>query len=216
MGRLRNASRIWANAPELATTRVMVACDGPYFTVDPLQLFANRAPLEVEIGAGRGDFLIERAAQSPSRNFLAIESVATFAQLIAMRAGRWQLANLRVIRMDARPLVNLMLPRASVDAYHIYFPDPWPKERQAKHRLFTPQFTAGLARTLKPEAPLFVATDVAAYANEIFAMLLDGGFRPIEMPAPGAALTGFARKFQAEGRPIHGGAFNVAPAPASP
>jgi tRNA (guanine-N7-)-methyltransferase len=211
MGRLRNASRIWTNARELTTPRVMVPCEGPYFTVDPLQLFDDRAPLEVEIGAGRGDFIIARAAQAPSSNFLAIESAPTFAQLIAVRAARRQLANLRVIRMDARPLVNMMLPEASVNAYHIYFPDPWPKERQAKHRLFTPHLAGGLARTLRTHAPLFVATDVAAYAREIFAMLLEGGFHRVEMPVPGAAATGFARKFQAEGRLIYSGAFSLMP-----
>jgi len=128
----------------------MVACEGPYFTVEPARLFGHQGPLEVEIGAGRGDFVIERASLAPSSNFLAIEAVATFAQLIAVRAGRRALTNVRVIRMDARPLVNLMLADASVDAYHIYFPDPWPKERHAKHRLFTPDLVAGLARTLKP------------------------------------------------------------------
>jgi len=206
MGRLRNAGRVWRQAGP-AAARLMIPCDGAYFTVDIDRLFGRRAPLEVEIGAGRGDFIIDRAAAMPHHDFLAIESAATIAQLIALRANRRGLANLRVIRMDARTLVNLMLPDASVSAYHIYFPDPWPKARHLKHRLFMPSFVSSLARTLQPGAPLFVATDVAAYAERIFALLLDGGFRLVELPVPGATLTGFARKFIAEGRPIHCAAF---------
>jgi tRNA (guanine-N7-)-methyltransferase len=201
MGRLRNAGRVWRQASP-AVARIMVPCIEPYFTVDLEQLFGRRAPLEVEIGAGRGDFIIDRAATMPDRDFLAIESAATIAQLIALRGGCRGLANLRVIRMDARTLVNLMLPDASVSAYHIYFPDPWPKERHHKHRLFKPSFVGSLARTLQLGAPLFIATDVASYAERIFALLLDGGFQRLDLAVPGATLTGFARKFIAEGRPI--------------
>jgi tRNA (guanine-N7-)-methyltransferase len=206
MGRLRNAGRVWRQAGP-AAARLMLPCDEAYFTVDIDQLFGRRASLEVEIGAGRGDFIIDRAAAMPDHDFLAIESAATVAQMIAIRASRRGLANLRVLRMDARTLVNLMLPDASVSAYHIYFPDPWPKERHLKHRLFMPSFVSSLARTLQPGAPLFVATDVAPYAQRIFALLLDSGFRRLELPVPGATLTGFARKFIAEGRPIHSAAF---------
>jgi tRNA (guanine-N7-)-methyltransferase len=211
MGRLRNAGRVWRQAGS-AAARVMVSCREPYFTVDIPQLFGRHAPLEVEIGAGRGDFIIDRAVATLDHDFLAIESVATLAQLIALRAGRRDVTNLRVIRMDARTLVNLMLPDASVSAYHIYFPDPWPKERHLKHRLFMPSFVSSLARTLQPGAHLFVATDVASYAERIFALLLSGGFRRLDRPVPGAAQTGFARKFLAEGRPIHSAAFIHSPA----
>jgi len=100
-----------------------------------------------------------------------------------------------------------MLPDASVDAFHIYFPDPWPKERHIKHRLFTPWFAESLRRTLRPRAPLFIATDVAAYAQDIFALLDDCGFARTETPVPGADSTGFARRFYAAGKPIYSGAF---------
>ena len=206
MGRLRNAGRVWRQA-DPAAVRLMVQPDEPYFAVEIEKLFGRDAPLEVELGAGRGDFIIDRAGSMPNHDFLAIESDATVAQLIAIRASRRSLINLRVIRMDARTLVNLMLPDASVSAYHIYFPDPWPKERHLKHRLFIPSFASSLARTLRPEAPLYVATDVASYAERIFALLINGGFRRLELAVPGATQTGFARKFIAEGRPIHSATF---------
>src|ERR1700761_3768532 len=136
MGRLRNVNRIWREAD--VASQVMVTCDSGYFAIELDVLFVRQAPLEIELGAGRGDFIIERALAMPGRDFLAVESAAAIAQLMAIRAARHGLANLRVVRMDARTLVNLMLPAASIDACHVYFPDPWPKGRHVKHRLFTP------------------------------------------------------------------------------
>lgn len=208
MARLRKASRGWRDDDaRSAAARVMVPCDGIYFTIEPHRLFRRAAPLEIEIGAGRGDFIIERAAAAPERDFLAVELAGAVAQLMAVRADRRGLANLRVAHMDARPLANLMLPDRSAAAYHIYFPDPWPKERHLKHRLFTPVFATNLARTLADGAPLFIATDVAEYADAIFAMVEAAGFARVGISVPGASETGFARKFIAAGKPVYSGAF---------
>ena len=71
MSRMRNAARLWRNDEALAAAaRVIVPCAGPYFTVDPQALFGRDAPLELEIGAGRGDFICDRAAGMPDRDFL--------------------------------------------------------------------------------------------------------------------------------------------------
>ncbi len=189
---------------------MLVPDDAPVFSIDPPSLFGRQAPLEVEIGAGKGDFIIARSAASPERNFLAVELPASVARLLAVRCGRAGLQNVRVARMDARTLVNLMLPTASVSAYHIYFPDPWPKERHAKHRLFTPRFVQNLSRTLEPRGGLYVATDLEAYAREIFAMLAAGGFRRSSHEAPGGHLSGFARKYRAAGKTVYSAAFEHA------
>ena len=87
---------------------------------------------------------------------------------MAVRAGRRGLTNLRVVRMDARPLIHLMSAPQSLSACHIYFPDPWPKERQVKNRLFTSLLAQGLARVLRPTAPLFIATDVRVDERQQF------------------------------------------------
>jgi len=204
---MRKSSRLWRDPDKAADAARVLVCPRDYFSVVSPDLFARKAPLELELGAGRGDFIIERAVTNPQRNFLAVELAAAVAQLMALRAARQGLANLRVLRMDARPLLHLMLDPASVSACHIYFPDPWLKERQRKHRLFSPGLIAGLRRVLQPDAPLYIATDVADYARNIFAMLRTGGFVPIEESVPGASITGFARKFIAQGRPIYSGAF---------
>jgi tRNA (guanine-N7-)-methyltransferase len=208
MARLRKAGRVWrSDVAREAAARVLVPSDRPYFAIEPQSLFARAAPLEVELGAGRGDFIIDRAAHFPRHNFLAVELANSVAQLMAVRAGYCRLSNLRVVRMDARPLVNLMLPDRSVGAYHIYFPDPWPKERHLKHRLFTPFFAASLRRTLEPGAPIYIATDVSDYASAIFAMVGEAGMRREDVPVPGACVTGFARKFIGAGRAVYAAAY---------
>ena len=193
MARLRKAARIWGNptAREIGE-RVLFAPDGNVFTIDPPAMFGRRAPIEIEIGAGKGEFIIERAAEFPERNFVAVELSSTITRVLAVRCGRAGLDNLRVVRMDARTLVNLMLPDASVSAFHIYYPDPWPKERHVKHRLFTPTIAASLFRTVEPGAIAYVATDVREYSAEIFPMMLATGFVRAVEAAPGAERTGFA------------------------
>lgn len=208
MARLRKAGRIWRKPEARACAgRVLIeACDG-VFSIDPSAIFERAAPLEIELGAGRGDFIVARAAEFPERNFIAVELSAVVSRMLAVRCGAAGLVNLRVVRMDARPLVGLMLAPRSVSAYHIYFPDPWPKERHHKHRLFTPRLAAGLARTIAMDGLLCVATDVGGYAAEIFPMLEAAGFMRVVESAPGAGATAFARKFMAIGKPVFAATF---------
>jgi len=201
MARLRKAARMWRDPEHRAlATRILVAEDGPLYTIDPQLLFGRRAPLEAELGAGRGDFIVEYAAERPDRDFLAVELAASVARVAALRVARRGLANVRVARMDARTLINLMLPDASLSACHVYFPDPWLTLSERKHRMFSPGFAKRLRRVLAPGAPVHVATDVEPYAMEMFAMLDDAGFRRIEIAAPGASSSGFARKYLAQGK----------------
>ncbi len=208
MARLRKAAKIWAkpNARELAG-QVMIADDGPVFAINPPAIFGRRAPLEIEIGAGKGEFIIERAGTRPEHDFLAIELSAAVTRVLAVRCGRAGLENLRVARIDGRTLVNLLLADASVAAYHVYFPDPWPKGRHLKHRLFTPPFAAGIFRTLEPGGIAYIATDVREYAGEIFAMIEGAGFIRAAELAPGARQTGFARKYLAAGKAVYSASF---------
>jgi len=178
-----------------------------YFLIEPESLFGREAPLEIEIGAGYGDFIVARAAAMPERNFLAVELSLAIARRLTQRAAEAKTQNLRIVRSDARPLVNLFLPSACVTAYHIYFPDPWPKARHAKRRLFTPWFVANLRRTMVTGAFLFVATDVYDYAISIFSMVNSQGLRLSSEPAVGQTATGFARKFLADGRTVYARAF---------
>ena len=199
---------MWRDPEKRAlATRVLVADDGPVFAIDPERLFGRRAPLEVELGAGRGDFIIEYAAERPERDFLAVELAASVARVLALRAARRGVDNLRVARMDARTLVNLMLPAGSLSACHVYFPDPWLTLSQQKHRMLSAGFAARLKRALAPGAIVHVATDVEPYAMEMFAMLADAGFRQVEVVAPGARASGFGLKYLAQGKAVFSASF---------
>ena len=208
MTRLRKASRL-RRSPALRdlAARVMAGCDGGVFEIEPERIFTRRAPLEVELGAGKGEFIVERAAAHRQRNFLAVELSGPVAQLLAVRCARAELANLRVVQMDARTLVNLMLRDSSVAAYHIYFPDPWPKVRHVKHRLFSPRFARNLVRTLEPGGSVHVATDVRGYADAIVPMLDAAGLVRVQEDSPGGYATGFARKYLAEGKRVYTASF---------
>jgi tRNA (guanine-N7-)-methyltransferase len=208
MARLRKAARMWRDPEKRALAmRALVAEDGPLYAIEPERLFGRRAPLEVELGAGRGDFIIEYAAQRPEHDFLAVELAASVARVLALRAARRGLSNLRVARMDARTLVNLMLPDASLSACHVYFPDPWLTLSQRKHRMFSTGFAERLKRVLAPGAIVHVATDVEPYAAEMFAMLTDAGFCRVDVVAPGARASGFGMKYLAEGKAVFSASF---------
>jgi tRNA (guanine-N7-)-methyltransferase len=209
MSRLRKAGKIWQRpGARDAAERVMFEPQR-LFAINPGAMFASAGALEVEIGAGKGEFIVEQAARFPERNFLGVELSGVIARMLAVRCGRAELGNVRVVKMDARTLVNLMLPDASVAAFHIYFPDPWPKERHRKHRMFTGRIVASLKRTLAPGGSLYIATDVPEYQVEIEEMLQAGGFTRVGATTPGGSSTGFARKFIAANRSLFQGEWKV-------
>jgi tRNA (guanine-N7-)-methyltransferase len=212
MARLRKAAKIWRQPQSRAAAGCaeVEAADG-LFAINPAAIFGSTAPLEIELGAGTGDFIVARAAEFPERNFLAIESSGVVSRMLAVRCGRAALRNLRVLRMDGRTLVNLMIGSESVSSYHIYFPDPWPKERHHKRRLFTPYLVANLERTLVPGGALYVATDVGEYAGEIFVMLDATALVSSAEEVPGCVKTAFGRKFAASGKAIHARAYRKSP-----
>ena len=126
-------------------------------------------PLEVDLGCGKGRFLLAHAAKHPDVNFLGIDRMLRRIRKVDNRARRLDLANLRLLRMEAYYAVAFLLPPASVSTYYIFFPDPWPKARHEGHRLFNAAFLAALHRTLAPGGVVHVATDHPPY----FAQLAD-------------------------------------------
>lgn len=165
-------------------------------------IFGRRAPVEIEIGSGDGVFLEAWAKRHPERSFLGLERSPSKARRLGARFVARSLPNVRTLQAEARCLVTTIVPDASVDAYHVYFPDPWPKRGHAPRRLFTAEFVTELARTLMPGGLLWFATDVAAYASVARGHVLRNGlFREGDPPDlhPGVT-TSFARKYRAGGR----------------
>lgn len=126
-------------------------------------LFARSAPLEVEVGSGKGLFLLQAAAQRPDHNFLGIEIAARYAHYCAGRLAKRGLTNACIVHGDGLRLVAEHLPTASVAAVHVYFPDPWWKKRHKKRRVMNERFIADIERVLLPGGTLHFWTDVEEY-----------------------------------------------------
>ena len=183
------------------------AIEGP---VDFGALFGNERPVELEIGCGKGGFLLRQARGHPERNYLGIEWANEFYRYAADRMARWGVTNVRMARTDARHLMINRVPAASLSALHVYHPDPWPKKRHHKRRLFTPEFVEAAVRALRPGARWAIQTDHAEYFEIICrltsqrAELEPVGFDDPEYGAEGERTeTNFEVKYVREGRPIH-------------
>ena len=169
-------------------------------------IFGNDQAVEVEIGPGKGEFLLASARAHPQRNYFAIERSRSRARQIELKLAAARITNARVLNADASCVLS-MLPDACVAAYHIQFPDPWWKRRHQKRRLLTSTFVAALARTLAPDGIITLVTDVPetfACAAQCFAA--NQSLRPLALPLS-TANTSFARKARYRGVPLHGSAY---------
>ena len=96
-------------------------------TIDWRQLFANKNPVEVEIGTGKGTFLVNSAQANPQINYLGIEWANKYYKHAANRARRWDLSNIRMIRCDAKDFIIQHTPPRSIRTLHVYFPTLGPR-----------------------------------------------------------------------------------------
>jgi tRNA (guanine-N7-)-methyltransferase len=150
---------------------------------DPVALFERHAPLEVEVGSGKGMFLCRAAIAQPDHDFLGIEIAAKYARFAAARLAKLGVPNAAVIHGDALRFFAEVLPDASVTTVHIYFPDPWWKKRHLKRRIIRPSFVADVFRTLVPGGLLHFWTDVQQYFEEGCALLRQGGLQELSRKA---------------------------------
>jgi len=188
-------------------------------------LFGNDHPVEMEIGCGKGKYLLEASQQCPEINFIGVERGRKYIERARVRLERWvaetardssaplrrcraSVSNVRLIWSDAAYFVGRYIPEASVSAYHVYFPDPWPKKRHNRRRLFRNEiWLESLRRTLKPnEGRIHIATDHAEYFYEIHYTLSHMPplvYVPSLTPDTPRILTSFEMKYRAEGRKIY-------------
>ncbi len=173
------------------------------------RLFPDDHPRELEIGSGKGLFLLNAGQSRPNVNFVGIELARKYARNAADRVAKRGLTNVRVVWGDAKALIARAIPDHSVQAIHVYFPDPWWKKRHRKRRMFQPGFVALAARLLIPGGRLEIATDVESYHEEILDLLRSSPAF-LEIPVDPVAdpqhdldyRTHFERKYRIEGRPI--------------
>jgi tRNA (guanine-N7-)-methyltransferase len=132
--------------------------------IDPRRWFRDPArPFEIEIGCGKGTFLVNQAANSPETNYLGIEWAHEFYMYAADRVRRRGLANVRMLHTDATDFLRWRVPDAVVNVIHLYFSDPWPKSRHHKRRVVQDSFLAQAHRVLVPGGELRIVTDHDEY-----------------------------------------------------
>jgi tRNA (guanine-N7-)-methyltransferase len=173
-------------------------------TLDLGGLFGNDSPIEIELGFGKGRFLLDAAQRRPERNFVGVEVAAKYLRLTHDRARRRGLLNLRFVHGDAREFIEFFVPGESVRALHVYFPDPWPKARHHKRRLLEAEFFEEALRVLEPEGRLWIATDHDDYYEAIVEALEPSSDRfGLVEPAWDGVTTNYEDKFVRLGSSIH-------------
>jgi len=175
--------------------------------VDRLRLFGREAPLVLEIGCGMGEAMLAMAAADPDHDYLGVDVHTPGLAALLAGAEAAGLRNVAAARGDALVLLADGFGPGSLDAIHVYFPDPWPKAPHHKRRLIRPEAVALMRDRLRPGGRLHAATDWPDYAAQMITVLAaDPGLRNIfngyaESPTPRPE-TKFERRGRDAGRPI--------------
>lgn len=130
-------------------------------------LFGNSHPVYIEYCSGNGEWIIEKAKENPQINWFAVEKKFNRVRKIWAKAMQAGLVNLIVVAGDAREFTHYYLKRNQIDAIFINFPDPWPKDKHAKHRLIQSDFVASMQKVLKPSKEVTIVTDDPDYTRQV-------------------------------------------------
>lgn len=183
--------------------------------VDFAALFGNTRNVELEVGVGKGRFVLLAATAKPDVNFFGVEYAHRYFIQAVERVAKRALDNVRLCEANVVTLLATHLAHASLSAVHVYFPDPWPKKRHHKRRFFQTDVIDLVARALRPGGLLRAATDHPDYAATIrevmnaHAAFIDAGTDATLWELPGMGdyttlgVTNFEIKYRREGRPIH-------------
>jgi tRNA (guanine-N7-)-methyltransferase len=190
--------------------------------LDPRSLFPTAAPVEMEVGSGKGLFLATASAARPDRNFLGVEISGGYARLCAGKLAAQRAANARIVHGDATYLARSLLPDACLAGIHVYFPDPWWKARHRKRRVLSDLFLTHAGRVLTCGGQMHIWTDVEEYFHEalaaaagtgLFAQARDVGARPAEHDLD--YRTHFERRTRLAGAPVWRALLERSSAPAT-
>jgi tRNA (guanine-N7-)-methyltransferase len=192
---------------------MMRRVNDPQFVIDPrhagfvcldlAELFGNARRVVIEIGSGKGRFLISAATSQPDVNFIGIEKSLHYHRVIRDRVVKRGLTNIRLINHDAFLVLRDMLSDASIDEMHIYFPDPWPRQREQKRRIIRAEALTEVKRVMVPGGSGIFVTDHRDY-YEAAAPVIESLFRS-ERRIPTVddpPRTNYEAKYRQEGREI--------------
>ncbi len=162
-----------------------------------LSLFGNTRPVEVDVGCGKGLFLAQEGAARPHVNFIGVDRLSRKVSRTLRRIGERRLGNVRVFRCGVFHFVDRILPEESISVFHIYFPDPWPKNKHAKRRFFDAAFVASVAVALLPGGTVWLSTDQRDYYETILDLFAEEpAFRRLyREKGAGSSVTDFEEEF---------------------
>ena len=178
--------------------------------IDWAEVFGRQAPLEMEIGCGKGLFMVNSAQAHPETNFIGVEIARKYALYAASRLAKRSLANARMLAMDAGVLLTHGVAHGALRRVHVLFPDPWWKKRHRKRRVINPKLIAQCERVLEPGGEVHIATDVEPYFRDIQEMFAAHGvFEAHDAPpAPEPThdmdyLTNYERRTRKADKPVY-------------
>jgi tRNA (guanine-N7-)-methyltransferase len=196
--------------PDLDLSRHLLVLESLAQPLDAAALFGRQAPLEIEVGSGKGLFLAAAAACDVDCDFLGVEILAKYARYTAARLAQRELSNARIIHGDAGHLFRTWLAERCVRAVHVYFPDPWWKARHKKRRVMNADFVRHVERVLVPGGRLHFWSDVQEYFQASLELIaaetnLDGPHPVAEKPADHDLdyRTHFERRMRLHDAPVH-------------
>ncbi|MGN0527266.1 MAG: tRNA (guanosine(46)-N7)-methyltransferase TrmB [Acutalibacteraceae bacterium] len=174
------------------------------------ELFGNDKPLRIEIGCGKGDFIVGTAQKEPDVNFLAVEKVGDVLVMAAEKVKNAELTNVRVCCIDATELSEIF-PEGSIDRIYLNFSDPWPKARHAKRRLTYKTFLEIYKKILKPGGAIYFKTDNRPLFDFSLEEMKEFGMRLEKVTydlhnseyMEGNVMTEYERRFSGMGVPIN-------------
>lgn len=175
------------------------------FPVDWERAFGRSAPLHLEVGFGDGRFTARRAREAPEHGFVGLEVSAVSVQRAVSRVRREGVSNVRVAKAGAGYALRHLFAPQCLDSVTVNFPDPWPKERHARHRLLRHAFFELAASRLRPGGEIRLATDHVDYLAFACAEARRGGRYALRTEVPPAAVfeTKYALKWREQGKPLH-------------
>lgn len=173
------------------------------------EVFKNDHPIQIEVGMGKGRFIMELAAAHPDINYIGIERYSSVLLRGLQKRAGLELDNIYFLCVDARDMADLFAP-GEVDRIYLNFSDPWPKDRHAKRRLTSPDFMAVYGKILAPEGTVEFKTDNRGLFDYSLEAIPEAGWVITEHTfdlhhspmAEGNVMTEYEAKFASEGKPI--------------
>lgn len=164
------------------------------------EVFGRRAPLEIEIGFGTGEYLIDLASSRPQHNFLGLEENIERIHKTLRKIDARGLDNVRLLHIDARLAFQKYIAERSVNHVHCLFPCPWPKKNQVKHRLFSRDFLKLINNRLCSDGKIKLVTDHELYAQWVSSQSAHSGFQTEAQKIRPQYNTKFERKWTQAGQ----------------